>query len=423
MKNGAAGMAPFHWRIGGAPRRLLAGGIVALALLLGAQAAWAIRVKDVAFLRGARENQLIGYGLVVGLDGTGDSEESLLARKPLQNALERMAINLNPRDIRGRSIAGVLVTATLPPFAKAGTRLDVTVDSLGDALSLRGGTLMMTLLNGPNQVVYATAQGPMTGIPKGIERPLPGQAAVDLGPGRRAQEATPKAEVDPRSSLVPTKGYVIRGALVEREVNLNLNTRARLFINLKQSDFTTAFRLAKLINREVGDGSARAKDAGTVEVSIPDSYLGQTVELISRIENLEIEPDAVARVVVDERTGAIVMGQNVRISPIAISHGNLQIRIGGPNPQAPAPGAPGVPAAAPAAVPPAVAAAAQPGQPTELPALALAETPSIVLFKGEVDLKEVVDGLNKIGASTQDLVQVLKIIKTAGALHADLEIR
>jgi flagellar P-ring protein precursor FlgI len=221
--------------------------------------------------------------------------------------------------------------------------------------------------------------------------------------------------------MVATKGFVIRGALVEREVNLNLNTRARLYINLKQSDFTTAFRLAKLINREVGDGSARAKDAGTVEVSIPDSYLGQTVELMARIENLEIQPDAVARVVVDERTGAIVMGQNVRISPIAISHGNLQIRIGGPPPPAPAPAAgarPGAPAAAAAQ---AQAAAAAPQ--TELPALALAENPSIVLFKGEVDLKEVVDGLNKIGASTQDLVQVLKIIKTAGALHADLEIR
>jgi flagellar P-ring protein precursor FlgI len=411
-------------RIGGALARRFLAALLLIATLLWAQSAWAIRVKDVAFLRGARDNQLIGYGLVVGLDGTGDSPESLLARKPLQNALERMAINLNPRDVRGRSIAGVLVTATLPPFAKAGARLDVTVDALGDAVSLRGGTLMLTLLNGPNQVVYATAQGPMTGIPKGIERPEAGllaAAPVATTPGVQQPLQGPTTQVDNRSSMVATKGFVIRGALVEREVNLNLNTRARLYINLKQSDFTTAFRLAKLINREVGDGSARAKDAGTVEVSIPDSYLGQTVELMARIENLEIQPDAVARVVVDERTGAIVMGQNVRISPIAISHGNLQIRIGGPPPPAPAPAAgarPGAPAAAAAQ---AQAAAAAPQ--TELPALALAENPSIVLFKGEVDLKEVVDGLNKIGASTQDLVQVLKIIKTAGALHADLEIR
>jgi flagellar P-ring protein precursor FlgI len=214
---------------------------------------------------------------------------------------------------------------------------------------------------------------------------------------------------------------VIGGALVEREINLNLNTRSRIFINLKQSDFTTAFRLSKLINRELGDGSALAKDAGTVEVSIPDSYLGQTVELISKIENLEIVPDAVARVVVDERTGAIVMGKNVRISPIAISHGNLNIEIKAPAAQvAPGPAAPAAAAAqgAQAAQPP----AGTQGQEAP-PALALAEKPSIILFKGEVDLKEVVDGLNKIGASTDDLVQVLKIIKTAGALHADLEIR
>jgi flagellar P-ring protein precursor FlgI len=381
-------------------RRLAA---LAAVLLLGAHSAWAIRVKDIAYLRGARDNQLIGYGLVVGLDGTGDTADSLLARKPLANALERMAISLGAKDIKGRSIAGVLVTATLPPFAKAGARVDVTVDSLGDSISLRGGTLMYTLLNGPNQVVYATAQGPITGIPKGIERAEGGQ-----GGGQQQQQQLSEDQLrelrklqDPRSSLVPTKGYVIGGALVEREINLNLNTRARVFINLKLSDFTTAFRLSKLINRELGDGSARAKDAGTVEVSVPDSYLGQTVELVSRIENLDITPDAVAKVVVDERTGAIVMGQNVRISPLAISHGNLNIEIRAPQANAPAP--------------------ADGSEPPKPPMLA--ESPSIVLFKGEVDLKEVVDGLNKIGTNSADLVQVLKIIKTSGALHADLEIR
>jgi len=296
------------------------------------------------------------------------------------------------------------VTANLPPFAKGGTRLDVTVDTLGDAVSLRGGTLIYTLLNGPNQVVYGTAQGPLTGIPKGIERDQGGAAGGGAGGQQLTEQqvAELKKLQDPRSSLVPTKGYVIGGGLVEREINLSLNTRSRIFINLKASDFTTSFRLAKLINRELGDGSARAKDAGTIEVSVPDSYLGQTVELMSRIENLNITPDAVAKVVVDERTGAIVMGQNVRISPIAISHGNLNIQIKAPPEQTDQAQA----------------------QPTEAQrAMALAENPSIVLFKGEVDLKEVVDGLNKIGASSTDLVQVLKIIKTSGALHADLEIR
>jgi flagellar P-ring protein precursor FlgI len=386
--------------------------------------AQAIRVKDIAFLRGARDNQLIGYGLVVGLNATGDSPESLMSRKPLSNALERMALSLNPKDIKGRSVAAVLVTANLPPFAKAGNRLDVTVDSLGDATSLRGGTLMYSLLYGANQIVYATAQGPVTGIPRGIEITTPagaaaagivGAAAAPGAPGG----AAPELEIDPRSNILPTKGYVVRGAIVEREINLNLNSRSRVYVNLKSGDFTTAFRLAKLINRELGDGSARARDAGTVEVSVPDSYLGQTVELMAKIENLEITPDAIARVVLDERTGTIVMGENVRISPIAISHGAMQIQIGGPAGQQPA-GAP-APAAPPAGAAPAPAEAA--AEESALPVNIAEQPASMILFKGEVDLKEVVDGLNKIGASSWDLVQVLKSIKTAGALHADLEIR
>ena len=404
----AAGWRALH------ARRWPATLLLALALSVAlAQSAWAIRVKDVAYLRGARENQLIGYGLVVGLDGTGDAPESLLARKPLRNALERMAISINSTDVKGRSIAGVLVTATLPPFSKAGSRLDVTVDALGDAISLRGGTLMYTLLHGSNQLIYATAQGPLTGIPKGIERQQAAGGDVLGGAQPTAAGDPKKPALDPRSSMVATKGYVLGGALVEREIALNLNTRSRVFINLKQSDFTTAFRLSKLINRELGDGSARAKDAGTVEVSVPDTYLGQTVELISRIESLEITPDATARVVLDERTGTIVMGQHVRISPIAIAHGNLNIEIGAPG------GAPAGPTPAGAAAPPAAAA----GDQSARVALERAATPSILLFKGEVDLKEVVDGLNKIGASSSDLVQVLKIIKSSGALHADLEIR
>ena len=382
--------------------RMAVAGLTLFAAIAMAGQAWAIRVKDVAYLRGARSNQLIGYGLVVGLDGTGDSADSVLARKPLSNALERMGLSLSPGQLKGRSIAGVLVTAILPPFAKAGSLIDVTVDALGDAVSLRGGTLMYSLLYGANQQVYATAQGPLTGIPKGLER----TAEADDLPGAFAGEvAATRLTIDPRSNLVPTKGFVIGGGTVEREINLNLNSRSRIYVNLKRSDFTTAFRLAKLINRELGDGSSRAKDAGTVEVSVPDSYLGRTVELMARIENLQIVPDSVAKVILDERTGTIVMGQHVRISPIAISHGNLSIEIRGAQP---APGEAG----------------AEDGQQGPLIPLAVAESsPSIILFKGEVDLKEVVNGLNKIGASSWDLVQVLKSIKSAGALHADLEIR
>ena len=362
----------------------------------------ASRVKDIAYLRGARPNQLIGYSLVVGLDGSGDSADSLLARKPLQNALERMAISIESEDVRGRSIAGVLVTATLPPFAKSGARIDVTVDALGDTISLRGGTLIYTLLHGANQVIYATAQGPITGIPAGIASQAPPQDDPQRNDPRRN---------DPRRNAVATKGFVIGGGLVERELELNLNTRSRIFINLHRSDFTTAYRLAKLINRELGDGSARAKDAGTIEVSVPSSYLGQTVELMSVIENLEITPDSVARVVVDERSGTIVMGQHVRVSPIAIAHGALNIQIDSPQtPTLPLPAGQNAAAPNPAAV------RASSAGPTP-------QRPRILFFKGDLDLKELVEGLNKIGASTEDLIEVLKIIRSAGALHAELEIR
>ncbi|MGK5094906.1 flagellar basal body P-ring protein FlgI [Deltaproteobacteria bacterium TL4] len=366
------------------PRHLA---VLLLALLFGTET-WAVRVKDIASLRGARNNQLTGFGIVVGLDGTGDSPESLLSRKPIINALERMGISLNHKDIAGRSVAAVWLTATLPPFAKSGQHLDVTAATIGDATSLRGGVLVMAPLRGPNRLVYAVVQGPIVGIPKGLTRD---QGAEDV------------AKKQTGESMVASVGQIPGGGLVEREINLNLNSRARLFMNLNNPDFTTSFRLAKLINQKLGYNSSRAKDAGTVEISVPDSYLGNTVELISYIENLEITPDNVAQVVLDERTGTIVMGGNVRISPIAISHGNMSIQIK-------------LPALPSQATPPAGGAAG-----------AVEETNTIqsnvFLFKGGADLKEVVDGFNKIGASSKDLIQVLKAVKSAGALHAELLVR
>ncbi|MBU2645411.1 flagellar basal body P-ring protein FlgI [bacterium] len=367
-------------------------------MVLASQSAYAVRIKDLAGVRGMRDNQLTGFGIVIGLNGTGDSQESILARKPLINALERMAISMKTTDIQGRAIAGVIVTAILPAFAKQGQKIDVTVSSVGDAISLRGGQLIVTPLRAHTREVYAVAAGPIIGIPMGVE--LPAARAV-IG----AQDYA----FDARRNIVPTVGYVVGGGIVEREIDLELNSRARLFINLHQPDFTTSFRLSKIINKSFGDGSARSVDAGSVEVSVPASYLGQPVELISRIENLEIEPDAVAKVVVDERTGTVVMGTNVRILPIAISYGNLSIRIGQdavPDPAA---------AAAPAP------AAGRP--PQETPPQEQAEENRVILFKGGVDIKEVVNGLNKIGISNADLLEVLKTIKTAGALQAELIIK
>ena len=347
---------------------------------------WAVRVKDIASLRGARDNQLIGFGIVVGLDGTGDSAESLLSRKPIINALERIGISLDSADIAGRSLAAVWLTATLPPFAKSGQRLDVTAATIGDSISLRGGVLIMTPLRGPNRLVYAVAQGPIAGIPRGVSRAdaLPAEELANLPIGQR---------------MVASVGTIPGGAIVEREINLNLNSRARLYMNLRSPDFTTAFRLAKLINQTLGIRSARAKDAGTVEISVPDSYLGNTVELVSYIENLEISPDNTAQVVLDERSGTVVMGGSVRISPIAISQNGLSMQVKLPSPKQ------------------------QEGAENQAAADANTLRSDVFMLKGGADLKEIVDGFNKIGASSRDLIEVLKSVKAAGALHADLVIR
>ncbi len=348
--------------------------------LTAAAPAWGVRVKDIANLRGARDNQLIGFGLVVGLDGTGDSPGSLLSRKPIVNALERVGISLASEDISGQSIAAVWLTATLPAFSKSGQRLDVTAATIGDAVSLRGGVLLMAPLRGPDRLVYAVAQGPISGIPQGVSRAeaLPPEELAGLPVGAR---------------MVASVGAIPGGALVEREINLNLNSRARLFLNLKSPDFTTAFRLAKLIDQNLGYRTARAKDAGTVEILVPDSYLGQTVELISRIENMEITPDSVAQVVLDERSGTVVMGGQVRISPIAISQGGLSIQVKTPT-----------------------------ADPEANPEGNIIES-GVFMFKGGADLKEIVDGFNKIGASSKDLIEMLKAVKAAGALHAELIIQ
>ena len=347
---------------------------------------WAVRVKDIASLRGARDNQLIGFGIVVGLDGTGDSAESLLSRKPIINALERIGISLDSADIAGRSLSAVWLTATLPPFAKSGQRLDVTAATIGDSISLRGGVLIMTPLRGPNRLVYAVAQGPIAGIPRGVSRAdaLPAEELANLPIGQR---------------MVASVGTIPGGAIVEREINLNLNSRARLYMNLRSPDFTTAFRLAKLINQTLGIRSARAKDAGTVEISVPDSYLGNTVELVSYIENLEISPDNTAQVVLDERSGTVVMGGSVRISPIAISQNGLSMQVKLPTPEQ------------------------QEGAENQAAADANTLRSDVFMLKGGADLKEIVDGFNKIGASSRDLIEVLKSVKAAGALHADLVIR
>ncbi len=378
-------------------KQLILAVLVSLLTMANAQA---VRIKDLSSLRGMRNNQLIGFSLVVGLNGTGDTQDMLLSKKPLRNALERMGLSIKEQDIKGRSIAGVIITATLPPFAKQGQKIDVNVSTLGNATSLRGGTLIMTPLRAPNREVYAVAQGPVSDIPAGLEKP------DDL-----KIMGMDKYDFDSRRSIVPTTGRVLGGGLVEKEITFDLNSRTRLYLNLNNPDFTTAYRISKEINRRLGEASSRAVDAGTVEISVPASYLGQVVELLAKVENMDITPDTMAKVVIDERTGTVIMGKNVKIMPIAISYGNLNLKIGQTNllnnttDQQPPANNPGIANANQQA---------EEKKPT---------SNNVILFKGGVDIKEVVDGLNKIGTSNADLVEVLKNIRASGALQAELIVR
>ena len=355
---------------------------------------YAIRIKDIASLRGMRANQLIGFSIVIGLNGTGDTPASILSRKPLTNALKKLGIEITPEQINGRSIAAVMVTASLPAFAKPGQKIDAVVSAIGDAESLHGGVLVLTPLRAANREVYALSQGLVVDIPAGIERLRQGEGAGNLS--AIAVTNLNQLNNNPQRNYVPTVGRVIGGTIVEKEIKIGLNTRTRLFLNLHTPDFTTAFRLAKEVNKRFGDKSAKAVDPGTVEISVPQTYLGRTVELISKVENLEVQPDNKSKVIIDERTGVVVIGANVRILPVAISHGNMNITIKNSNP---------------------ITDADQQEVNQDV------DFNNIVLLKGGVDLKELVDGLNKIGIGNDDLVNILKVMKESGALKADLVIK
>ena len=399
--------------------RHTAGRFLLLVTSVASLPAFGVRVKDIASLNGARPNQLIGFSLIVGLNGTGDTENSLLSRRPLINALERLGVVLNPEDIRGRSVAAVMVTANLPAFAKQGTKIDVVISSLGDALTLQGGMLVMTPLRAANRDVYAVAQGLVEDVPKGIELPA-SQALTGFA----------RLDVDPYLSVSPTIARIQNGGLIEKEVDLALNARTRIYMVLREPDFTTSYRLASAINREFGASTAKAEDPGRVEISIPQTYLSQTVEFVSKVENLEIETQTTAKVVIDERTGTVVLGENVLISPVAISYKNLNlvIRDEGTFPQT---------AYTKEQLqreynPPINQnqnqnnlgqAAQQQNQPYQGLPLPNQEKNNVLYFSGGVDLKEIVNGLNRIGFTNRDLIDIIKNIKAAGAMKADLVIR
>lgn len=361
-----------------------------LALLLwlaaGFAAAAPIRIKDLVEFDGVRGNDLVGYGLVVGLNGTGDGiRNAPFTEEIMSNILERLGVNVTGESFRPKNVAAVFVTATLPPFARAGSQIDVTVSAIGDAKSLLGGTLVMTPLNAADGEIYAVAQG--TIIAGGAQ--AEGQAASVV-------------------QGVPTAGSIPAGARVEREIAFQFDALNSVRLALRSPDFTTAGRIEEVINDAFGRRVAVMTDAGTVALDIPATRMASPAHALGRVENLLVEPERRARVVVDQRSGTIVMGADVRISQVAVSQGNLTLRIA----EAPVAVQPNPFAQGDTVVVPRTSTAIE-----EEPGIGMAEIASAS------SLSEVVSGLNALGVSPRDMIDILKSINSAGALHAEFIVR
>ncbi|MFN4159257.1 MAG: flagellar basal body P-ring protein FlgI [Gemmobacter sp.] len=359
---------------------------LAFGLSAWAAAAGPVRIKDLVEFDGVRGNELVGYGLVVGLNGTGDGlRNSPFTEEMLANLLERLGVNVSGEQVRPKNVAAVLVTATLPPFARSGGRIDVAVSAIGDAKSLLGGTLVMTPLNGADGQIYAVAQGAL--IAGGVS--AEGQAA-------RVVQG------------VPTAGTIPAGGRIEREVEFDFGAMRAVRLALRNPDFTTAALIEGAINREFGRQVAAMLDAGTVALDVAAGRMASPAHLLGRIENIAVDPQTRARVVVDQRSGTIVMGQDVRISRVAVSQGGLTLRVEeAPAVVQPNPFAPGT-----TIVVPRTAAAIE-----RAPGMGLAEV------SGGTSLSEVVAGLNALGVAPHDMIDILKSINAAGALHADFLVR
>jgi len=343
------------------------------------------RIKDLVDVEGVRENQLIGYGLVVGLNGTGDSlNASPFTRQSLIAMLERLGVNTRNATLRTKNVAAVMVTASLPPFGTQGTRIDVTVSAMGDATSLQGGTLLVTPLLGADGEVYAVAQGPVAVI------------------GFQAEGAAAKVVRG-----VPTTGRISNGALVEREIEFTLADATSIRLALRNPDLTTARRIAGAINTLLGEAAAEPRDPATVQLTVPVSYKNNIVRLLTEIEQLRVQPDIPAKVVIDERSGIIVMGREVRVSTVAVAQGNLTVTISEePIVSQPDPFSEGETVVVPRTT----------VQVDDENHRQLAVVPQ------GVTLQELVDGLNSLGIGPRDLIGILQAIKAAGALQAEIEV-
>jgi flagellar P-ring protein FlgI len=346
-----------------------------------------VRIKDVVDFQGVRGNDLVGYGLVVGLNGTGDSvKNSPYTEEALQNMLERLGVNVSGENFRPKNVAAVLVTASLPPFSRAGSKVDVNVSAIGDSKSLLGGTLVMTPLNAADGQIYAVAQGQV--LAGGVS--AEGQAAsITKG--------------------VPTAGVVPAGARVERETGFDLNQLDTLNLAVRDADFTTANRITKAINDKYKKQIATLMDSGTVQVKVPaTSGGGRVAQFIANIENLPVSPDQSAKVVVDQRSGTIVMGADVRISTVAVSQGNLTVKVL----ETPLVSQPNALSNGETVVTPR----------TQVDIDQQKDKKMIVLREGPT-LSDLVSGMNALGVGPRDMIDILSAIKAAGALHADFIVR
>ena len=350
---------------------LLFSAALLLGLLLSTGIAHAVRLKDLASVKGVRNNQLVGYGIVVGLNGTGDGNKAAFTGQSLNNMLNNLGVKVDPEATKVKNIASVMVTATLPPFSKVGQSLDVTISSVGDATSLQGGTLLVTPLKGLDNNVYAMAQGP-----------------ISTGGGPDGRPAA-------RQTNHLTVARISNGASVEREVPMTFANKESITISLSAPDFTTISLMKTAIDTYLGGPYATARDGASVDVTVPPKYRAQEIALLAALENIEINPEQRAKVVLNERTGTVVMGANVTINQMALSHGNLSLQVKPPPP---------------------------PGVQVNSPADPIRVGQKVVTLQPGVTLGEVVRALNSVGVAPRELIAIFQAIKAAGALQAELEI-
>ena len=360
--------------------------VLTIMFTMNAQAA---RIKDIVAFEGIRDNVLIGYGLVVGLNGTGDKlKNNKFTEESLVSFLERQGVNTRGTELKSKNVAAVTITGRLPAFARAGSLVDVNISAMGDAKSLLGGTLLATALYGADGNVYAVAQGPVT--IGGFEASGDSGSSITKG--------------------VPTNGFISNGAIVEREIEFALNEMRTVRMALRNPDISTAHSISQAVNRQIGPGTAQVEDPGTVSLMVPPTYRGDVAGLLGDLEKLTVETDQPARIVIDEATGTIVMGENVRIDTVAVAQGNLVVKVE-ETPQVSQPN-PFAPAGAETVVVPRTNIEVDEGEGKKM----------AVLEEGAT-LRDLVKGLNSLGIGPRDMITILQTIKAAGALQADIETR